>query len=118
LAGRSPPLKVSPTPRRGEQSEEERRLRKEARRAAREQREREELAAAELLEERRKRHKRLRKQLWGKADVAAAWLKRLSEAASPAALPPGAPAPPLDIAAALAAARTSALLIGEQTDEE
>ena len=50
--------------------------------------------------------------------MAAAWLTRLSEAASPAALPPGAPAPPLDIAAALAAARTSALLIGEQTDEE
>ena len=50
--------------------------------------------------------------------MAAAWLTRLNETASPAALPPGAPAPQLDIAAAIAAARTSALLIGEQTDEE
>jgi hypothetical protein len=48
--------------------------------------------------------------------VAAAWLTRLSEAASPATLPPGAPAPQLDIAAALAAARLRVL--GELTDEE
>ncbi len=87
-----------------------------ARRAAREQREREELAAEELLEERRKRHKRLRKQLWGKRDVAEAWLTQLKETALPAALPPGAPAPQLDIAAAIAAARLNVL--GELTDEE
>ncbi len=48
--------------------------------------------------------------------MAAAWLTRLNEAASPAALPPGVPAPQLDIAAALAAARLSVL--GELTDDE
>ncbi len=97
-------MEGQPHPKKGGAGEE-RRLRKEARRAAREQREREELAAEELLEELRKRHKCLRKQLWGRRDVAAAWLTRLNETASPAALPPGAPAPQLDIAAALAAAR-------------
>ena len=48
--------------------------------------------------------------------MAEAWLTRLSETALPAALSPSAPAPQLDIAAALAAARLSVL--GELTDEE
>ena len=50
--------------------------------------------------------------------MAEAWLTRLSEVALPATLPSSTPAPQLDIAAAIAAARKSALLIREQTDEE
>ena len=46
--------------------------------------------------------------------MAEAWLTRLSETALPAALTPSAPAPQLDIAAALAGLS----VLGELTDEE